>query len=176
MRSLILISRTSGQGKSVTGGADSRLVAPEMNHHPTAEHEYHVADVSHPEPCWFQWKMWCSWWSNGGMKGEPHSIGEGEVQGVCRQQCPGRGDQQPQPGRHCPLMSSTPHWLCTNAQLITTRSSVFLILGDLLIFPLPWTRAETASHFFWNLRGWPGRRVRTVSRALLVLPSLLKDE
>ena len=70
------------------------------------------------------------------MKGEPHSLGEGEVQGVCRQQCPGRGDHQPQPGRHCPLMSSTSHWLFANAQMITTRSSIFVILGDLLIAPL----------------------------------------
>ena len=110
------------------------------------------------------------------MKGEPHSMGEGEVQGVCKQQCPCRGDHQPQPGRHCPLMSSTPLWLCANAQLITIRFSVFLILGNLLIFPLPSSRAETAPLLFLELRGWPGRRVRTVSRALLVLPPLLKDE
>ena len=70
------------------------------------------------------------------MKGEPHSLGEGEVQGVCRQQCPGRGDHQPQPGRHSPLMSSTPYWLCACIQLIATRVSFFLILGDLLISPL----------------------------------------
>ena len=110
------------------------------------------------------------------MKGEPHSMGEGEVQGVCKQQCPCRGDHQPQPGRHCPLMSSNPLWLCANAQLITIRSSIFLILGNLIIFPLPSSRAETAPLHFLELRGWPGRRVRTVSRALLVLPPLLKDE
>ena len=49
-----MISRASRQGKCVTGGADSRLVAPEMNHHPTAEREYHVAAVPHLEPYIFQ--------------------------------------------------------------------------------------------------------------------------
>ena len=145
MRSLILISRASRQDKCVTGGADSRLAAPEMNHHPTAEREYHVTAVPHLEPYIFQWKMWCSWWKNSGMKDEPHSLGEGEVQGACRQQCPARVDHQPQPERHCPLMSRTPPWLCANAQLITTRPSVFLILGNLIIFPLPCSRTETAT-------------------------------
>ena len=54
MRYLILISRASGQRKCVTGGADSSLVAPEINHHSAVEREYHLAGVPHPEPCLFQ--------------------------------------------------------------------------------------------------------------------------
>lgn len=43
MRYLILITRASGQGKCVIGGAHSRLTAPETVHHAPAEGEYHMA-------------------------------------------------------------------------------------------------------------------------------------
>lgn len=65
------------------------------------------------------------------MKGEPHSLGEGEVQGVCRQQCPGRGDHQPQPGRHSPDVQHSPLALC-KCSADHHQIFRFLILGTLL--------------------------------------------